>query len=58
MAAKANFVLENHIGTTFPKGSHLFVGDGRRAGTYTITVVSHDSETISVFPRLGHLNGR
>ena len=34
---KSNFVLENLIGKTFPKGCHLFGGDGRQAGTYTIT---------------------
>ena len=34
---KSNFVLENLIGNTFPKGYHLFGGDGRQAGTYTMS---------------------
>ena len=34
---KSNFVLENLIGKTSSKGYHLFGGDGRQAGTYTIT---------------------
>ena len=34
---KSNFVLENLIGKTFPKGYHLFGSDERQAGTYTIT---------------------
>ena len=37
MAAKANFVLEILIVKTFPKGSHLFGGGGKQAGTNTIT---------------------
>ena len=36
---KSNFMLENLIGKTFPKGCHLFGGDGRQAETYTITEV-------------------
>ena len=34
---KINFVLENLIRKSFPNGSHLFGGDGRQPGTYTIT---------------------
>ena len=34
---KSNVVLENLIGKTFPKGCDLFGGDGRQAGTYSIT---------------------
>ena len=37
MAAKANLVLENLIVKTFPFGCHLFRGDGKQAGIYTIT---------------------
>ena len=37
MAAKADFVFENLIGKTFAKGCHLFGGDEKQAGTYTIT---------------------
>ena len=37
MAAKAKFLQEILPVKTFPKGCHLFGGDGRQAGTTTIT---------------------